>query len=57
MGKNIGIILLLANIFIIIIIMRIFKIDMNMNSLFWISLVNCILYVIEIYIIFGRGKR
>ncbi|MBU3114774.1 hypothetical protein [Clostridium lacusfryxellense] len=57
MKKNIGFIVIIVNLFLLFLITRIFNIPINMDSLFWIVVINFIAYIVEIYLLFRRKKR
>lgn len=57
MKNYIGLILIILNLFFMFLIMKIFNIRINVNSLFWVLLINCIAYIVEVYLLFGRKKK
>lgn len=57
MKKYIGFILIIVNLFVMFLIMTIFNIHINIDSLFWVLLINLVAYIVEIYLLFGKKKR
>lgn len=57
MKKYIGFILIIVNLFVMFLIMKIFNIHINIDSLFWVLLINLVAYIVEIYLLFGKKKR
>lgn len=56
MKKNIGYILMIINLSIACLILKILNIPIDMDSLFWVFLINLIVYIIEVYLLIGRKK-
>ena len=56
MKKYIGIILFSVNIIFIFLIMKIFNMKINVNSIFWGLTIQFIAYIVEVYLLLKKRK-